>query len=314
MRAAGYTHAQARDAVAAVQTSIGFGAPQQQAAAKGMIDTGTAYANMQDWLTTAARVSNRNQGALADVVGYGNAAAKKNRMDLTPGFGESLDAAQTIMDGGQLSQGAYDMLTVRAIRNSGAPATVVSQGKEAVFQNFAEASQRLDQAQTGALPGYGLSAADMARQEAEINNGAMELDAANYSSGSVLASEHSFDVINARAGVVRNAATRNAATDAGQARIFGAPPGTPPPPPSDRRLKRRISAIGTQNGIQLYRFQYLWSDQEYVGVMAQDLLYTHPDAVVTGQDGFYRVRYDMLDITFQTYEDWLHAQNLLQTA
>ncbi len=307
---AGWDRARARSAVAGAQASgVGFGAPQQLAAAKALIDTGTGYDNMQDWITTAARASRGNGSALGDVIGYGNAKAKGNRMDLTPGFGESLAAAQRVVGGQDIAQGEWDRLTVRAIRNSGAPTTVVGQGKEQVFQNFAEASTRLDAAQAGALPGYGLSGADMVQLQDQIDAGAMELDAANYASGSVLGSEHSFGVIQARVaagGPVRNPAAIDAARGAGQARIFGNTPGGPPiVPPSDRRLKRDVRAMGTTaSAIPIYQFRYLWGEQEYVGVMAQDLLTSYPEAVIVGPDGYYRVDYGLLGMTFQTLEEW----------
>ena len=38
------------------------------------------------------------------------------------------------------------------------------------------------------------------------------------------------------------------------------------------------------------------SGATYVGTMAQDLLETHPTAVITGDDGFYRVNYDQIDV------------------
>ena len=74
---------------------------------------------------------------------------------------------------------------------------------------------------------------------------------------------------------------------------------------SDIRLKRDIEALGTlSNGLTLYRFKYLWSDTDMVGVMAQEVLNVAPDAVITGEDGFYRVNYDKLGISMMTYEEW----------
>ena len=77
--------------------------------------------------------------------------------------------------------------------------------------------------------------------------------------------------------------------------------------PSDRRRKRDIVHIATlSDGMKLYSFSYLWSDVVYVGVMAQDLLedprWSH--AVITGEDGFYRVNYDELDLVMVTLETW----------
>ena len=80
-----------------------------------------------------------------------------------------------------------------------------------------------------------------------------------------------------------------------------------PPPSSDRRLKRDIVHLATlSDGIKLYSFRYLWSDEYQVGVMAQDLLadprYAH--AVSTDDAGFYRVDYDQLDLVMVTLEQW----------
>ena len=42
------------------------------------------------------------------------------------------------------------------------------------------------------------------------------------------------------------------------------------------------------SGIGLYRYRYVWSDQVYVGVMAQEVAAIEPDAVVSGPDGLDR--------------------------
>jgi hypothetical protein len=76
---------------------------------------------------------------------------------------------------------------------------------------------------------------------------------------------------------------------------------------SDRRMKRDIRHVATlSDGIRLYSFRYLWSETAYVGVMAQDLLedsrWRH--AVLTGDDGFYLVDYDQLDLAMVTLDGW----------
>ena len=61
---------------------------------------------------------------------------------------------------------------------------------------------------------------------------------------------------------------------------------------SDRRLKKNVTRIAEHAaGFGIYRFQYLWSDAEYVGVMAQEVVELMPQAVVRGDDGFLRVDY-----------------------
>lgn len=85
--------------------------------------------------------------------------------------------------------------------------------------------------------------------------------------------------------------------------------------PSDRRLKRDIRPLGRlDNGLALYRFRYLWSEVEMVGVIAQEALEIAPDAVILSADGFYRVDYAGLGISCTTYAEWLAAGNLVAAA
>ena len=76
---------------------------------------------------------------------------------------------------------------------------------------------------------------------------------------------------------------------------------------SDRRLKSAIMHLATMpNGISIYAFRYLWSEQVYVGVMAQDLIH-HPvfgAAIKLAADGFYRVNYALLGLRMVTIEEW----------
>jgi hypothetical protein len=75
---------------------------------------------------------------------------------------------------------------------------------------------------------------------------------------------------------------------------------------SDIRLKRDISQVARlNNGVGLYRYRYRWSDQAYVGVMAQEVAEVVPDAVVRGPDGYLRVNYDRLGISLVTWKEWV---------
>jgi hypothetical protein len=75
---------------------------------------------------------------------------------------------------------------------------------------------------------------------------------------------------------------------------------------SDIALKHDIALLGyLDSGIGFYRFAYNGSDTAYVGVMAQEVERVRPDAVVRGDDGYLRVFYDKLGLTFQTYDQWL---------
>jgi hypothetical protein len=75
---------------------------------------------------------------------------------------------------------------------------------------------------------------------------------------------------------------------------------------SDLRLKHGISLLGyLDNGIGFYRFSYNGSSKAYVGVIAQEVMDIMPQAVARGRDGYLRVFYDRLGVTFQTYKHWI---------
>ena len=66
---------------------------------------------------------------------------------------------------------------------------------------------------------------------------------------------------------------------------------------SDVRLKRDITEIGRlDNDIGLYRFRYIWDDQPYIGVMAQEVEGIVPEAVVYDASGYLRVNYARLGL------------------
>ena len=61
---------------------------------------------------------------------------------------------------------------------------------------------------------------------------------------------------------------------------------------SDENAKENIEEIGELNdGTNIYLFNYKGQDTPSVGVMAQDVEKSQPDAVVTGNDGYKRVNY-----------------------
>jgi hypothetical protein len=75
---------------------------------------------------------------------------------------------------------------------------------------------------------------------------------------------------------------------------------------SDIRLKRDIVQVARlDNGIGLYRYRYIWSDDVYVGVMAQEVAEVIPDAVLRGADGYLRVNYARLGLHLMTWDEWI---------
>ena len=71
---------------------------------------------------------------------------------------------------------------------------------------------------------------------------------------------------------------------------------------SDKRLKENMVLLGTTSeNINVYQFNYIFDPMKvkHVGVIAQELLETeYKDNVYKHEDGFYRVDYKHLDMTF----------------
>ncbi|TXG76665.1 hypothetical protein E6Q11_04190 [Candidatus Dojkabacteria bacterium] len=87
----------------------------------------------------------------------------------------------------------------------------------------------------------------------------------------------------------------------------GAPAG---PGMSDFRVKRDVLYLETHSsGIRLYSFRYLWSDTVYVGVIAQELLQTHPEAISKGRDGYYRVDYGKIGLIMTTLDQYQETRD-----
>lgn len=77
---------------------------------------------------------------------------------------------------------------------------------------------------------------------------------------------------------------------------------------SDLALKHDVVLLGRlDNGLGYYRFSYLGSNKAYVGVIAQEVRQVMPQAVERGADGYLRVHYEKLGISFSSYEKWLAA-------
>ena len=75
---------------------------------------------------------------------------------------------------------------------------------------------------------------------------------------------------------------------------------------SDIRLKHDLVLLGhLDNGLGFYRFDYNGSDKAYVGMIAQEVQTVMPQAVTRDRDGYLRVFYDKLGVTFQTYDHWI---------
>ena len=70
---------------------------------------------------------------------------------------------------------------------------------------------------------------------------------------------------------------------------------------SDRRLKENIILVGkSENGINIYQFNYIGTEGLYEGVIAQELLNTEfESAVMVGEGEMYTVDYSKIDVEFK---------------
>lgn len=70
---------------------------------------------------------------------------------------------------------------------------------------------------------------------------------------------------------------------------------------SDIRLKEDIIPIGEENGHAIYEFKYKGKPERYIGVMAQEVQKTNPEAVIK-IDGYLAVNYDTIGVQFREAE------------
>ena len=69
---------------------------------------------------------------------------------------------------------------------------------------------------------------------------------------------------------------------------------------SDSRLKKNIKKIGNSiDGYNIYKFEYLDDDKEWIGVLAEEVFKKKPSAVVRMDNGFLGVDYHQIDVEFK---------------
>ncbi len=79
---------------------------------------------------------------------------------------------------------------------------------------------------------------------------------------------------------------------------------------SDIRVKHDVFQLArTDTGLGVYRYRYNWSEQLYVGVMAQEVEKIVPAAVTHGADGYLRVNYELIGLKLMTWDDWLASES-----
>ena len=69
---------------------------------------------------------------------------------------------------------------------------------------------------------------------------------------------------------------------------------------SDSRLKKDVKKIGQSiQGHNIYKFKYLDEDNEYIGVMAEEVYKKNPKAVGRMDNGYLGVDYNQIDVEFR---------------
>jgi len=69
---------------------------------------------------------------------------------------------------------------------------------------------------------------------------------------------------------------------------------------SDIKIKENINKVGkSPQGHNIYEFNYIGDTQRYRGVMAQDVVKTHPMAVEVMSSGYLGVNYDLIDVNME---------------
>jgi len=69
---------------------------------------------------------------------------------------------------------------------------------------------------------------------------------------------------------------------------------------SDSRLKKDIKKIGESiDGHNIYKFKYLDEENEYIGVMAEEVYAKKPEAVGRMPNGYFGVDYNQIDVEFR---------------
>ena len=72
------------------------------------------------------------------------------------------------------------------------------------------------------------------------------------------------------------------------------------PMASDVRLKEKIIKVrNSPSGINIYEWNYIGKPQRYRGVMAQEILERHPEAVALQPDGYLSVYYGKIDVNME---------------
>ncbi len=131
--------ARANRAVQAAQASVRFGRPQQVAAARQLVSTGTGYDDVFDMQEVLGRASGGNMNTAASLAGFANSETKKTgRGDLAPSFGTLENMVQVKGETGK--PGVKDVNKNEVMQNAWESVSLYQHGngKPTAIKNFAK--------------------------------------------------------------------------------------------------------------------------------------------------------------------------------
>jgi uncharacterized caspase-like protein len=196
-------------------------------------------------------------------------------------------------------------VTIPGANAAGTAATnAASKASSSAATNAAKA---VTNAATNAAAKAAINAASSAASKAATNAAANAASKAASNAASNAASKAASNAASRAAGNAASNAASKAASNAASKAAGNAASNAASKIniPSDIRLKEDIVPLGrTRDGLQIYRYRYIGDDTYYVGVMAQEVAERLPDAVTRGKDGYLRVDYARLGLTFMTFEEW----------
>ena len=74
---------------------------------------------------------------------------------------------------------------------------------------------------------------------------------------------------------------------------------------SSKKLKANVQLLGRSiAGHNIYKFNYKGDSRKYIGVLAEEIQQTNPEAVATLSNGYLGVNYDLLDVNFKEVPAW----------
>lgn len=224
--------------------------------------------------------------ALKDMYGMNLQGTALNNAAIQQDFGQRLSAAGFYNQANQNQQG-LDMNRAQ-FNNQTAQQQFDQAMRQSQYQNQLRSAAIAEEAQRRGMSLNEMNALltgqQVGMQQMPQFNAAAASQATNYLDAAKLQNDYNWDKYNAQA-QQSNSMMSGIGSLAGAAMMF-----------SDKRLKKILCKVGEKSGFNLYRFKYLGSDVEHIGVIAQEVQKMRPDLVERHANGFLMVNYAGLEV------------------